>query len=232
MGIRSTRSKSQHFYSSSVMEYIVPEDMTTQFEEWYNRVRQVAQTYSGFLRADLCPPLDCQDGVIKCYSIIHFETPKQLNAWMTSKQRQQLFRQGQSIFLAYRFKSFSTGLEGWFSSHAGAAEQHGLGPPPWKQVLAVVLGLYPTLIVQGMVFAALGMMQSWPMPTALLVNNLITSSILTWVVMPRVSQFLGFWLRPAYRLTPLQVNLLGTIVVLSILVTLMVLFNLLQKLNI
>ncbi|NJL47977.1 MAG: hypothetical protein HC929_11435 [Leptolyngbyaceae cyanobacterium SM2_5_2] len=232
MATGSKRARPQHFYSSSVMEYIVPQESEAQFEQWYSQVRRAAATYSGFLRADLCTPLDCKDGVIKCYSIIHFETAKQLNAWVKSEERQQLFSQGQSIFLAYRFKSFSTGLEGWFSSHAGAAEQYSLAPPPWKQVLAVVLGLYPTLMVQGMAFAALGLMQSWPMSTALVVNNLITSSILTWFVMPKINQLLGFWLRPAYRFTSLQVNLLGTTIVLSILGALVILFDLLQKLNI
>ncbi|HIK44401.1 MAG TPA: hypothetical protein IGR64_05875 [Leptolyngbyaceae cyanobacterium M65_K2018_010] len=225
------RPDSKHFYSSSVMEYIVPESRVEAFQDWYGQVRQVVQQYPGFLRADLCSPLNCNDGVVKFYSIIHFSTPKFLNNWLKSKQRQHLFTAGQAIFLAYRFKSFSTGLEGWFSSQAGPEEQGSLGPAPWKQVLAVVLGLYPTLMVQGMVFAALGIMQSWPMPTALLINNLITSSLLTWVVMPRISRLFSFWLQPAYFLTSRQANLLGTIVVLSILGGLVILFNLLQKLN-
>lgn len=41
----------------------------------------------------------------------------------------------------------------------GGAEQH-LKLSPWKQVLAVVLGLYPTLMVQSIVFSDLGIMQS------------------------------------------------------------------------
>jgi uncharacterized protein len=224
------RTNHRHFYSSSVMEYIVPVGLESAFQQWYTGVRQVAQNHEGFLRADLCTPLNCHDGVLKWYSIIHFASPKQLNQWLKSKERAQLFKQGQTVFLAYRFKSFSTGLEGWFSTQSGPSEQSGLGPPPWKQVLAVVLGLYPTIMVQGMIFAALGIMQNWPMPTALVVNNLITSSLLTWVVMPKVSRLLRFWLHPAYRLTTNQTNLLGTTVVLGLLGGLVILFNWLQTL--
>jgi antibiotic biosynthesis monooxygenase (ABM) superfamily enzyme len=52
-------------------------------------------------------------------------------------------------------------------------------------------------------------MQAWATATSLVINNLITSSILTWVVMPRLSQLLGFWLRPAYQPTALQTDLMA-----------------------
>ncbi len=219
----------KHFYTSSVMEYIVPEAKTGAFEAWYRRLRQVAQYHSGFLRADLCTPLNCDDGVVKYYSIIHFASPSQLDLWLNCEVRQRLFHEGKTLFLAYRFKSFSTGLEGWFSASMGS--RGSLGPPRWKQLLSVVLGLYPTVILQGMAFSALGLMQGWPLPTSMLVNNLITSSLLTWVVMPRVSRLLKFWLRPAYSPTPRQIDLIGAAMVLSLLATGVVLFNWLQKLN-
>ncbi|MBD2426548.1 hypothetical protein H6G62_11285 [Phormidium sp. FACHB-1136] len=211
------------------MEYIVPEANTAAFEDWYGRLRREAQYHSGFLRADLCTPLNCDDGVIKYYSIIHFASPSQLDLWLTCDTRQQLFKEGKTLFLAYRFKSFTTGLEGWFSLSGGSSGS--LGPPRWKQILSVVLGLYPTVILQGMAFSALGMMQGWPLPTAMLVNNLITSSLLTWVVMPRVSRLLKFWLKPAYQLTSRQVDLVGAAIVLSLLMLCVVLFNWLQNLN-
>ncbi len=204
-------SQDDYFYSTFIVEYIVPSGRKAEslFRQWYDRLVSKARTFDGYTRTDLCPPLVCDDGVVKWYAIVHFRTPEELNRWLKSSDRAALFEQGRDTFLAYRYKSFTTGLEGWFSGQTGGAEQHSLGPPPWKQVLAVVLGLYPTIMVQSMVFSTLGIMQSWPMATSLVINNLITSSILTWVVMPRVSQLLRFWLRPAYRLTALQTNLIG-----------------------
>jgi antibiotic biosynthesis monooxygenase (ABM) superfamily enzyme len=213
----SQGSQDDYFYSTFVVEYIVPDGKEPEllFRQWYDRLVATAKTFEGYTRTDLCPPLDCDDGVVKWYSIVHFRTPEELNHWLKSSDRQRLYKQGRDAFVAYRYKSFTTGLEGWFSTQTGGAEQHSLGPPPWKQVLAVVLGLYPTIMLQGMVFSALGIMQSWPMATSLVINNLITSSILTWVVMPRISRMLSFWLRPAYRLTALQTNLIGAILVLA-----------------
>lgn len=218
-------SHDDYFYSTFVVEYIVPRGHEAIFRQWYERLTRAARGFEGYTRTDLCPPLDCGDGVVKWYSIVHFRTPEELNRWLKSSDRAEIFEQGRDTFLAYRYKSFSTGLEGWFSSHTGGGEQHSLGPPPWKQVLAVVLGLYPTIVIQGMVFSALGIMQTWPMPTSLVINNLITSSILTWVVMPRVSRVLSFWLRPAYRLTALQTNIIGAGLVLTALALMASLFN-------
>lgn len=207
----SQDSLDNHFYSTFIVEYIVPggQESAAVFRRWYNRLMKAASHFEGYTRTDLGPPLDCDDGVVKWYSIVHFRTPEELNSWLKSDVRQALFEEGRDTFLAYRYKSFTTGLEGWFSNHTSGGEQHSLGPPPWKQVLAVVLGLYPTIMLQTMIFSALGVMQSWPMATSLVINNLITSSILTWLVMPQISRLLSFWLRPAYRLTALHTNLVG-----------------------
>ncbi|MGB3294901.1 MAG: hypothetical protein WBB01_18110 [Phormidesmis sp.] len=215
----------RYFYSSFVVEYLIPEKREQAFKRWYARLIEVASQQKGYTRTDLCEPLDCGDGVVKYYYIIHFATPEYLNEWLGSDARREILQTGQDCFLSYRYKSFTTGLEGWFLSHSGEPEQGNLGPPAWKQVLSVVLGLYPTLMIQGLIFAALGIMQSWPYPTALAVNNLITSSAMTWLVMPTVTKFLRFWLRPAYRLTTLSNDVRGAALVFGALAFMVSIFN-------
>jgi hypothetical protein len=220
------RADDQLFYSSFVVEYIVPAGQERSFNQWYARLVDAARQFEGYTRTDLCPPLDCGDGVVKWYYIVHFATPEDLKRWLRSEIRQQLLEEGQDTFLAYRYKSFTTGLEGWFSNRSGGdEEQNSLGPPAWKQVLSVVLGLYPTLMIQGLIFSALGVMQSWPMPTSMVVNNLITSSVLTWLVMPLVVRLLGFWLYPAYRISNRRRDITGTALVAMMLIVMVGIFN-------
>ncbi len=212
------------FYSSVVVEHIVPKQKARAFLGWQRALNCTAERHAGFVRVDLCPPLECADGVVKFYSIVHFNTPEQLNHWLKSDERDRLMASGRRIVEDSKFISFTTGLEGWFSSRSGA-EQSSLGPPAWKQVLAVVLGLYPIIMIQNKVFSALGLFQSWSPASAMLTNNLITSSILSWLVMPQITQQLQFWLRPAYQRVSRRTNLIGTAIVLALFGVMVAIFS-------
>jgi uncharacterized protein len=211
------------FYSSIVTEHIVPQGRDFAFKRWHDRLVKQAKQHPGFLRADLCPPLRCQDPVVKWYSIVHFDSPKHLSHWMKSSDRRHRVAEGQAIFQAYRFKSFTTGLEGWFSQHSGKLEHTSLAPPPWKQILAVVVGLYPIVMLQSRLFNAFNLSGSSAIVT--LCSNLLTSTLLSLVVMPFVAQRLSFWLQPAYRLTARRRDLMGLAIVISILGMMVLLFD-------
>jgi antibiotic biosynthesis monooxygenase (ABM) superfamily enzyme len=215
---------SPFFYSSVVIEHIVPKGRDYLFKRWHRSLIKTAKQHEGFLRSDTCPPLPCYDNAVKWYSIIHFDTPEHLNAWIESEERKRVLKLGQDVFRHSRFKSFTTGLEGWFSERS-RNEQTRLGPPAWKQILSVVVGLYPIIMVQSWLFQQLGIMQNWPLASAMLINNLITSTILTLVIMPIVVRLLSFWLRPAYRLVPIKIELSGVAIVAAAMLTMVIIFN-------
>ncbi|MGF1570628.1 MAG: hypothetical protein ACFCVD_21570 [Nodosilinea sp.] len=210
--------------SSVVIEYTVPQENSWAFRKWHWGLVRNARTFAGFVRADRHRPLTCQDGLLKWYSVIHFRHPEGLNQWLMSTQREAIFQKGRQVFQDYRFKSFETGLEGWFSPQAGA-ELRGLGPPAWKQILSVVLGLYPVIMIQDYVLEHLNLLEDWDPAPAMLVKNLITTCILTLVVMPVVVRRLGFWLQPAHRRAPVRIEVVGTAFAMAAMGLMVVVFN-------
>ena len=83
-----------------------------------------------------------------------------------------------------------TGLEGWFALNRKPGGTNNL-PASWKQALAVLFALYPTVMLLNF------MTPLWhnpSFPAQMLIGNILSVAMLTWVVMPVVSQLLRFWL--------------------------------------
>ena len=100
---------------------------------------------------------------------------------------------GPRVFLVLRRGKIGSAFSGWL--RFGEGTQEGL-PPNWKQAMSVVLALYPTVMVLnltvGRELGAVGV----PGYFALFVGNLLSVSILTWLLMPLVNRAFAFWLVP------------------------------------
>jgi uncharacterized protein len=73
-----------------------------------------------------------------------------------------------------------------------------------------LFALYPTVMVLNFLSP---LMQNLSLPVRMLISNVLSCSMLTWLVMPRVSQFLDFWLNPPGRDWKREALGLGTIAV-------------------
>ena len=79
------------------------------------------------------------------------------------------------------------GFGGWFS----------LGPRPvktWKQAAGVLPALYPTVLVLNELFDWL-LPEDVPYLLAVLVGNIAGVTVLSWILMPRLTSWLDGWLR-------------------------------------
>lgn len=59
----------------------------------------------------------------------------------------------------------------------------------------------------------------------MVVNLCITTVILTWFVMPRITQPLAFRLKPAYALSETKKELMGVVAIAVAMITMVLLFN-------
>ncbi|MEG3436700.1 antibiotic biosynthesis monooxygenase [Pannus brasiliensis CCIBt3594] len=176
--------------ASLVIEHRVARGKEGEFQQWQESLTSAVTSFPGYLRTDLSPPVTgAQD---KWYAIVYFDTPENLNRWVDSSERRALVKKGEELFGSYQYRSLKTGLESWFTPESDEAE---VTIPAWKQNSIVLLGLYPTVMLQTILFSALGVMSSWPLSVSMLVNNFICCSLLTWIVMPPLSRWFNFWIK-------------------------------------
>jgi antibiotic biosynthesis monooxygenase (ABM) superfamily enzyme len=121
--------------------------------------------------------------------IVRYDSLANLTKWMESKERQVLVKELESIVESMHAHRL-TGLEGWFGLNRGSGATAS-GPPSWKQAAAVLFALYPTVMVLTYLNP---FMRNLSLPVQMLISNLLSVSLLTFLVMPTVTRFLSFWL--------------------------------------
>lgn len=159
------------------------------FLAWQQQVTEAEREFPGFRGAELFRPVPgVQDEWTALYS---YDTDEHASAWLDSPERQRLLEEGQR-FRDFDLHRISSPFGSWFSSPAGD-EEDGT-PAQWKTALSVLVGLYPTVVVLTLVITRLW--KSAELWESLLLGNVLSVSLLTWVVMPVVTRALRFWLVP------------------------------------
>lgn len=171
---------------SFIIEQHIPPEKTEAFLRWQETIIKASREFPGYLRTDNFPP---SHGIRdKWYTVIHFDTPENLTIWLDSDTRHQLIRNRREQLGFYRLIAYKNSFEDWL------IRQNNL--PQWKQALTVLFGLYPTVMTATLIFSRWQITESWPVAIVILVSNIISCSMLTWIVMPLVRKLFNFWLKP------------------------------------
>jgi uncharacterized protein len=183
-----------------VSHTVRPED-EADFLAWQRRLSDAERRSPGHRGGELLRPVPgVQDDWV---AVTRFATEHDLETWLASAARHDLLAEGER-FRDFRLRRVTTSFGSWFTGDAGAAA----APPSWKTALSVLLGLYPTVVLLTLAISALW--PAGPLWASLLVGNVASVSLLTWVVMPVVTRALRFWLEPAPPRGP-RTDVLGTV---------------------
>lgn len=187
-----------------VVTHAVEPSREDEFRAWTRRLTDAERAFPGFRGSELFPPVP---GVQDRWTIVfRFDSDEHLNGWLESPQRRQLLEE-EGSFRDYELRRISSPFGAWFSFADGGED--GGGPSQWKTALAVLVGLYPTVVL-----LSLGISEIWDgkLWATLLVGNILSVTLLTWVVMPVVTRALRFWLAPEpHKETP-RLDVLGAVV--------------------
>ncbi len=170
---------------TAVASFRIDPSGTAEFREWYRRLHDVLDRFDGFIRSELVEPVPgTHDDTAIIFS---FTSRAALDRWLDSSERQRVLAEIDPLLESERTVNVIGGFAGWFSGSASAT------PKRWKQAALVLLALYPTAMALGVVRTAL--YPDLTDPLAVLVGNVVGVAILSWILMPTLTQRFDGWLR-------------------------------------
>lgn len=189
----------------AVSHRVDPDDVE-QFLRWQERLRLAESKFAGFRGSELFRPVDgVQDEWTALY---RYDTAADLDRWLTSSERQRLLAEG-ARFSDFQLRTIDNSFGSWF-----AFDDHTTQTPSRaKTVLAVWFGLYPTVTLLTLLLSPLRL----PLWLGLLVGNLLSSTTMTFVVMPYyANRLLKHWLRPPVTVPARVSNLRGLLLIAAV----------------
>ncbi len=175
-----------------VFTHRVARDKEAEYLEWRRKAIAAQAHYPGYLATEFFKPHGTFQN--EWVDIVRYDNVGDLNRWMESKERAALLKELDPIVESMHAHPV-TGLEGWFALNRGSGVTVS-GPPPWKQALAVLFALYPTVMVLNFLNP---LWHNLSFAQSMLIGNILSVGLLTYLVMPWVSRFLNFWLTARTR---------------------------------
>ena len=188
-----------------VVSHPVSAEHEQQFLDWQQQVTAAEREFPGFRGSELFRPVA---GVQKDWTAVYrFASEADLNRWLESPERAELLVQ-EELFKDFELRQVANSFGSWFSF--GGDGEIAVSTPAWKSALSVLVGLYPTVVLLTLAISKL-----WPdaeLWASLLLGNILSVSLLTWVVMPNVTRALRFWLVESPTRSQARVNAIGAMV--------------------
>jgi antibiotic biosynthesis monooxygenase (ABM) superfamily enzyme len=162
------------------------------YEEFLTGINSAARAFPGYLGEEVFRPADGTGGE---YRIIYrFDSPGHLRGWLESDERAAWLQRAEPHTAGPMRTQFLTGLESWFTLPGQASASP---PPAYKMAVLTWVTIFPLITVVVVVSAPL--IGGLPLAFRLAVTTLVTVTLMTWVVMPRVTRLMRGWLYPGRR---------------------------------
>ncbi|GAB1693713.1 antibiotic biosynthesis monooxygenase [Krasilnikovia sp. M28-CT-15] len=170
-----------------------------EMQAWVRAGATLAEDFPGFLGVGWVRP---ELGSSEWHMLYRFADGDALSAWEDSAQRRWWLSSAQGM-VEHTREERRTGIEGWFDppreSEVPAVGEAAVpaAPPRWKQAVAIWLGFFPLSLLAAVTLGPLLAAQHVVLRTV--VTTLCLTPIMTYLVLPRVTGALQWWLhgRPA-----------------------------------
>lgn len=161
------------------------------YEAWLERLLARAKDFEGYLGTSVQRP----SGTGREYtSVFRFQTVEQLRAFEASDVRHEALLEVSDLVEADAVWNRLTGLEFWFTPPPGTVVPQ---PSRFRMALVMIAVVYGLVFSIGSLVALV--LDGAPMPLRLLVTITIEVFLMTYVLMPRLTKALAFFIYPRPR---------------------------------
>jgi antibiotic biosynthesis monooxygenase (ABM) superfamily enzyme len=163
-----------------------------EFEALLGEIIATASTFEGYLGASVFRPSDA-DGLAEreCRIVLKFDHLENLKRWEHAPVRQRFLQQARLLTVDAGTFAIITGLETWFTLPGRPGM---VAPPRYKMVVVSALAIFG--INQVLAFLPPELLTPLLPALRLLVAVFLTTTTMTYVVMPRLTKLLAWWLYP------------------------------------
>jgi uncharacterized protein len=181
--------KSQDSPVTVVISRRVKPKCEAEFEEFLAGVINACGQFPGYLGSSIFRPANADDPEYRV--VFKFDRLSNLRHWEASEERQKFFILAEKLTEQAPEIQILTGLETWFTLPGKAS----IVPPlRYKMALVTWITVFPLITVISMVFQS----QLSPLPTILrvMVVTGIAVPMMTYILMPKMTQLFAKWLYP------------------------------------
>jgi antibiotic biosynthesis monooxygenase (ABM) superfamily enzyme len=201
---------------TTMVTHRVPTEHVDEFLAWQERLRLAENKFPGYRGSEIFRPIEgVQDEWTTLY---RYDSAADLDTWLTSSERQQLLDEGKK-FSDFRLHTISNSFGSWFTFDEDGGQVRT--PSNAKTVIAVWVGLYPTAVLLTLALSPARL----PLWLGMLIGNLLSSSIMTFVTMPfYANPLLKRWLYAAPDAPKTATNIRAALLITAAMVFWAVLF--------
>ena len=176
----------------SITRHIDP-GHTAEMMAWVEAGASLAKGFDGFLGVGWVRPSEGSD---EWHMLYRFAGPDALATWESSQQRAWWLSAAQGRIGASKVER-RTGIEGWFDTPHSVqtietAPSADRPPPVWKQAVVIWLAFFPLSLLMAWLFGRF--LPDVPLVPRVLGTTVVMTPIMTYLVLPRMTKALGWWL--------------------------------------
>jgi len=175
---------------TAIISHVVRSGREQGYEEWFHGIATDARKFKGHLGVNVIRPRDHAHP--EYVVILKFDRYDNLKQWLESETRRQWIERLQPLIEKPEAVQTLTGLETWFTLSSKPLKSP---PPRYKMALVTWLGVFITLVVVSRLLAPF--LSKLPVLLNQLISTGLVVVLLTYLLMPRLTQLFHKWLYPA-----------------------------------